>query len=196
MLFLVESEGPAAGYLGPPDDGIRRAEGMPQTNTRLTWSTGSEEEYRLLPDLMAVQWPRTSERAGHEGGLLELPVRIFIPVKAAPKAIPGKATLVFELEGVLAGAEPGTFDLERPVSLVGEVVVQIVHPTDSEATDVTSVDPRLFTGWRGELPDWSVHDTRTSRPKSGAPLIAWLVVVIPVGAVVIALCWVFLTKRL
>lgn len=196
VLFLIELGGEATEYLGPPDDGIRQAEGMPQTETSLVWTTGSDEEYRLLPDLTAVQWPRTVERQGYEHGLLELPIRIYIPIKAAPKALPGEAWLTFEIEGVFAGEEPGSFDLDRRVHFSKRVVVDIVHPTDSEATDVTTVDPRLFTGWRGELPDWSVQDTRVHRKKDGAPLFVWLVVTIPVAVVALTLGWVFVTKRL
>ena len=196
IVLVVESADAAGGAFGPPDDGTIPEEGTMRPDSRLIWDTTGMDEYPLLPDLSAVQWPRTRERDGYKGGVLELPLRIYIPVKAAPKAVPGPATLVFEFKGLLAGTEPGTFDEAHPIHHRCEVVVTIVHPTDASATDVSTVDPMLFTGWRGELPDWSVQATRTSRPSGGTPILAWLVFFIPLGVVALVLCWAFLTKRL
>ena len=196
MAFLVESTTPGQQFLGPPDDGTIAPQGEAQTNTRLLWSTNEDEDYRLVPDLTAIQWPRTVEREGYPRGVLELPLRIYVPVKATPKAIIGSATLVFSLKGLIAESEPGSFNLEEPIELTKEVEVKIVHPTDPEATDVAEVDPSVFTGWRGELPDWSVMDTRVARPKNAAPLLIWLVITIPIGILVLVLIWAFMTKRL
>lgn len=196
LVFLVEATGEQPLKMGPPDDGTIPAKGMAQTNTRLLWSTEGAEDYRLLPDLMAVQWPRPVKKEGDERGLLELPARIYIPVKAAPKATLGPATLRFALEGVVVPDNSEGLDEAEPITLTGEVTVNVVHPTDPNATDVTSVDPRLFTGWRGETPDWSVMDTRVPRPARTAPLVTWLVFAIPVALVALVLFWAFVTKRL
>ncbi|MEE2681670.1 MAG: hypothetical protein VX641_04785 [Planctomycetota bacterium] len=164
---------------------------MPQTDTRLQWRSDADS-YVLIPDLISVQWPRTTEveEEGAPRGILELPQTIFIPVKAGPESVVGEATIRFGLEGVVMNGDAAPFAIED------EVTVSIVHPTDPTATELEGVNPMLFVNWRGNLPDWSVQHTSPSRPKKGAPLVAWLVFVIPLTLAVAALTWAFATKRM
>ena len=196
LALVVEAADGKALLMGPPDDGTIPPKGVTPTTTKLLWSTEGTEDYRLLPDLMAVQWPRPIKSDDQERAFIELPCRIYIPVKAAPKANLGAASLSFELEGFLFTNTDKTTEGGTPFTQAESVTVEIVHPTDPEATDVTSVDPRLFAGWRGETPDWTVMDTRVPRPPRKAPLLTWLVVTLPVAAVGLALFWAFATKRL
>ena len=141
---------------------------MAQTDTRLQWRSEGDS-YVLIPDLISVQWPRTTELEGTPRGVLELPQTIFIPVKAGPESVVGDATIRFTPDGVIMN------ESEAPFTLEDDVTVSIVHPTDPTATELEGVNPMLFVNWRGNLPDWSVQHTSPSRPKKGAPLAAWLV---------------------
>ena len=85
---------------------------------------------------------------------------------------------------------------EEPFSVTQTVAIRIVHPTDPEATDMIGVNPRLFADWRGDIPDWTVQDTRVSRPKKSAPTLAWMVFAVPLSLIAIVLFWAFATKRM
>jgi hypothetical protein len=189
LAWILESKPGNANQIGPPDDGIKPAPGMPQTDTRLQWIS-DDDDYALIPDLISIQWPRTSEAEGTPRGVLELPKTIFIPVKAGPGSIVGEATIRFALDGVLMN-EAGT-----PFRIEDEVTVEIVHPTDPNATELEGVNPMVFVTWRGNLPDWSVQHTSPSKPRTGAPLVAWLVFAIPLTLAIAALTWAFATKRM
>ena len=162
---------------------------MPQTDTRLNWLS-EEDSYALIPDLISVQWPRTSDAQGAPRGVLELPQTVFIPVKAGPGSVVGEASIRFALDGVVMDGNDTPFRLED------EVIVQIVHPTDPTATELEGVNPMTFVTWRGNLPDWSVQHTSPSKPRTGAPIAAWLVFAIPLTLAIAALTWAFATKRM
>ena len=189
LAWVLEPKSSETILLGPPDDGIKPAPGMAQTDTRLQWRSEGDS-YVLIPDLISVQWPRTTELEGTPRGVLELPQTIFIPVKAGPESVVGDATIRFTLDGVIMN------ESEAPFTLEDDVTVSIVHPTDPTATELEGVNPMLFVNWRGNLPDWSVQHTSPSRPKKGAPLAAWLVFAIPLTLALAALTWAFATKRM
>ena len=189
LAWVLEPSGDQLILIGPPDDGIRPAEGMPQNDTRLQWLS-EEDSYALIPDLISVQWPRTVPAEGTSRGVLELPQTIFIPVKAGPEAVMGSEQIRFALEGVLMNDPQTSFRIEQ------EATIEIVHPTDSSATDLEGVDPMAFVTWRGNLPDLSVQHASPSKPRSGAPLAAWMVFAIPLTLVIAALAWAFATKRM
>ena len=192
LAWVLEPTGDTPVQIGPPDDGIRPAPGMPQTDTRLQWMS-EEDSYQLIPDLISIQWPRTVEAENASRGVLELPQTIFIPVKAGPESVVGEARIKFALDGVLMGerGEEG-----REFRFEDEVTVDIVHPTDPNATELEGVDPMVFITWRGNLPDWSVQHTSPSKPRSAAPVIAWMVFAIPLTLAIAALTWAFATKRM
>lgn len=196
VLFLLEAPEGMLVFLGPPDDGLRPTEGEEETDTRLNWNTADGETFKLVPDLASIQWPRTQEHPGIDRGALAVPTRIYIPVKVVPDTPIGTARIEFALEGHLLEADSVDFKRASPIQFVRSVTVDVVHPTDAEATDVTAVDPELFFGWRGTLPDWTVQDTRTSRPRTPAPALAWIVVTVPVALLVAVLIWLFATRRL
>lgn len=189
LAFVVENVSGGAFKIGPPDDGIRGEKGLEEQETLLRWETDDSETYELVPDMLSVQWPRTTISEANPKGTLSVPLKIYIPIKATPGGIPGEAGVTFSVSGM---------DLEskEPFSVTQSVVIQIVHPTDPEATDMLGVDPRLFAEWRGDIPDWTVQDTRVSRPKKGAPALAWMVFAIPLSLVAIVLFWAFATKRM
>lgn len=189
LAWILEPTGDTPVRIGPPDDGIRPAPGTPQTDTRLQWLS-EEDSYQLIPDLISIQWPRTVDAEGVARGALELPQTVFIPVKAGPESVVGEARIRFALEGVVIG------DQDTPFRFEEEVSVDIVHPTDPSATELEGVDPMVFVTWRGNLPDWSVQHTSPSKPRSGAPVIAWLVFAIPLTLAIAALTWAFATKRM
>ena len=190
LAWVLEAPDGESVVIGPPDDGIMPQPGTEQTDTRLRWLTDEDGSFSLIPDLLSVQWPNTVEVEGSERGGIQLPQTIFIPVKAGPESIVGEAVIRFALEGVRLGGEPADFLIEE------EVTVEVVHPTDPNATDMEGVNPMIFTTWRGELPDWSIRDTTPSKPRKPAPPAIWLVFIIPLGIVLLALTWAFATKRM
>lgn len=189
LAFVVENTSGQGFTIGPPDDGIRGEKALEAQETLLRWETDDSESYELVPDMLSVQWPRTTPSEDNPRGTLAIPLKIYIPIKATPGGIPGKAEVTFSVSGM---------DLEslEPFSVTQTVSIQIVHPTDPEATDMMGVNPRLFAEWRGDVPDWTVQDTRVSRPKKGAPTLAWLVFAVPLSLVAIVLFWAFATKRM
>ena len=189
LAWIIEPKSFNNIEIGPPDDGIKPAPGMPQNDTRLQWLT-EQDSYVLIPDLISIQWPRTSASEESPRGVLELPQTIFIPVKAGPESVVSEATIRFALDGVLMN------DSGTPFRLEDEVTVDIVHPTDPTATELEGVNPMVFVTWRGNLPDWSVQHTSPSKPRSGAPLAAWMVFAIPLTLAIAALTWAFATKRM
>jgi hypothetical protein len=190
IVFVVEAADGAPIRLGPPDDGLMPLEGMEESDTRLNWITEQDDEYRLVPDLTSLQWPRVTTAESSEERWLELPLKIYVPIKAVSGATIGPADLTFRLNAMPFGGEGEAIEFEE------QVTVEIVHPTSTEATDLASVDPSLFFDWFGELPDWTVQDTREQAPKKPAPFLAWMVFAVPLGVLVSALVWVFATKRL
>ena len=189
LAFIVENTSGGSFTIGPPDDGIRGEKALKEQETLLRWETNESENYELVPDMLSVQWPRTTPSEAHPRGTLAIPLKIYIPVKATPGGIPGEAEVTFSVTGM-------DLETKEPFSVSQSVSMRIVHPTDPEATDMIGVDPRLFAEWRGDIPDWTVHDTRVSRPKKGAPTLAWMVFAIPLSLVAIVLFWAFATKRM
>jgi hypothetical protein len=189
LAFVVENVSGGSFNIGPPDDGIRGEKALEEQETLLRWETNDSESYDLVPDMLSVQWPRSTPSEAHPKGLLSVPLKIYIPIKATPGGIPGQAEVTFSVSGM-------DLELKEPFTVTQSVSIQIVHPTDPEATDMIGVNPRLFAEWRGDIPDWTVQDTRVSRPKKGAPTLAWMVFAIPLFVVAIALFWAFATKRM
>ena len=196
VLFEVTSSEPGVVLLGPPDDGLNPLEGATETDTRLSWNTEDGQEFKLVPDLTSIQWPRPKAGESTPGGLLRLPARIYIPVKVVSETPIGTGEISFTMDAFRSTGQPDAFDLENPIRLQEKLSIQIVHPTDPDATNLQAEDPSLFFGWHGDLPDWTVHDARTSGPKKGAPTLAWLVVFAPFALVGLALIWAFATKRM
>lgn len=194
---LFEITGPDEGdlFLGPPDDGLNPLGGARETDTRIIWNTGEDQTFKLVPDLTSIQWPRRAVGAP-AGQPLALPARIYIPVKVVSDTPLGPVDIAFTVEGFRSGADPGAVDPDRPVVLERRVTVEVVHPTDPEATNLQLEDPSLFFGWHGDLPDWTVQDARQSGPKKPAPALAWMVVFVPFSLVGLALVWAFATGRL
>ena len=162
---------------------------MDAQETLLRWETDDSENYELVPDMLSVQWPRTTPSEVNPRGTLAVPLKIFIPIKATPGGIPGDAEVTFSVSGM-------DLETEEPFTVTQTVAIRIVHPTDPEATDMTGVNPRLFAEWRGDIPDWTVQDTRVSRPKKSAPTLAWMVFAVPLSLIAIVLFWAFATKRM
>lgn len=189
LAFVVENTSGEGFIIGPPDDGIRGEKALEEQETLLRWETDDSESYELVPDMLSVQWPRTTSSETNPRGTLSVPLKIYIPIKATPGGIPGEAKVTFSVSGM-------DLETKEPFSVSQTVAIQIVHPTDPEATDMIGVNPRLFAEWRGDIPDWTVQDTRVSRPKKGAPTLAWMVFAVPLSLVAIALFWAFATKRM
>lgn len=179
----ADADSSAALTIGAPDDGLRASE--TDTDSRLRWISGDSDDPALVPDLTSLQWPRLNAE-----GSISLPAVLYIPVKVLPETDRGEETIDFELVATLLGDSPQQFTTTQSVA------VNVVHPTDSEATDTTNIEQELFFGWHGEMPDWSVHDARAPGPRRGAPLMAWLLVSIPPGLLILVLGWLFLTRRL
>ena len=195
IVFVVETTTGEPARLGPPDDGLKPLEGAEERDTRLSWVTEDDDEFRLVPDLTSMQWPRTVSESESDTPSLTLPLKVYVPIKAISKATVGPAQLTFRLKGsmITGTGEAVSF---TPVDFEREVSLEIVHPTDPDATDLSLEDPSLFFDWMGDLPDWSVQDTREQRPKRPAPLLAWMLFVVPVVAVGCAVTWAFATKRM
>ena len=197
VVLLLESESDYQIIIGPADDGLRAAEGVQDIDTKLNWETESASEYPLVPDLTAIQWPRSpkDERLPKESILL--PASIYIPVRAVPDARLGMSTIGFSIQLVPNLETEGVLSPLEPIKFSRTVDVEIVHPTNPEVTDLTAVDQTLFFGWHGELPDWSV---RAAQPMRGvrkpAPILAWILVGGPFVITLTALTWAFVTKRL
>ena len=189
LAFVIENTSGEGFTIGPPDDGLRGEKALEEQETLLRWETNDSENYELVPDMLSIQWPRTTPSEDDSRGTLSVPLKIYIPIKATPGGIPGEAKVTFSLSGM-------DLSSREPFSVTQTVAIQIVHPTDPEATNLLGVDPRLFAEWRGDMPDWSVQDTRVSRPKKGAPTLAWMVFAIPLSLVAIVLFWAFATKRM
>jgi hypothetical protein len=196
VLFEITSNEPGAVFLGPPDDGLNPLEGAAETDTRLSWNTEEGQEFKLVPDLTSIQWPRPRAGESTKDGLMTLPARIYVPVKVVSETPLGPVEISFTLDAVRSTGEPGVFDLENPIRLQEKVSIEIVHPTDPEATNLKTEDPSLFFAWHGDLPAWSVHDARESGPKKSAPTLAWVVVFTPFTLVGLALIWAFATGRM
>jgi hypothetical protein len=195
IVFEITSNDAGAVVLGPPDDGLNPLEGATETDTRLSWDTEDGQEFKLVPDLTSIQWPRPRTGETNQDGL-RLPAKIYIPVKVVSDAPLGPVEISFTLDAVRSTGKPGDFDLTNPIRLQEQVSIEIVHPTDPEATNLTAEDPSLFFAWHGDLPDWSVQDVRQSGPKKAAPTLAWVVVFAPFALVGLALVWAFATGRL
>jgi hypothetical protein len=195
VLFEITSNAPGEVVLGPPDDGLNPLQGATETDTRLNWDTEDGQEFKLVPDLTSIQWPRPRTGETNEDGL-KLPARIYIPVKVVSGASLGPVEISFTLDAVRSTGNPDDFDLANPIQLQEQVSIEIVHPTDPEATNLTAEDPSLFFAWHGDLPDWSIHDVRKSGPKKAAPILAWVVIFAPFTLVGLALIWAFATGRL
>ena len=189
LAFILENTAGEGFIIGPPDDGIRGEEALDAQETLLRWETDDSENYELVPDMLSIQWPRTTPSEANPRGTLAVPLKIFIPVKATPGGIPGDAAVTFSVSGM-------DLETEEPFSVTQTVAIRIVHPTDPEATDMIGVNPRLFAEWRGDIPDWTVQDTRVSRPKKSAPTLAWMVFAVPLSLIAIVLFWAFATKRM
>ena len=58
VVFEITSNEPGEVVLGPPDDGLNPLEGATETDTRLSWDTEEGQEFKLVPDLTSIQWPR------------------------------------------------------------------------------------------------------------------------------------------
>jgi len=197
VVFLLETGGESQILIGPPDDGLRAPEGAPETESSLNWITQEGDEFIVVPDLTAVQWPRSPREDDIPEGYLELPASIYVPIRAIPDAPLGPSKITFGMTVVPhLRTEDGARPLE-PVTISRELEVEVVHPTDPEATELVAVDPTLFFGWHGELPDWTVRAAQPTRGgRSIAPILAWILVGTPFVIVVGALTWAFATKRL
>ena len=81
LAWVLEPTSDTPVQIGPPDDGIRPAPGMPQIDTRLQWLS-EKDSYQLIPDLISIQWPRTVQAQDDSRGVLELPQTVFPPLPA------------------------------------------------------------------------------------------------------------------
>ena len=198
VVLLLESGTDSQIIIGPPDDGLRAPEGVQDIDTKLNWETEGASEYPLVPDLTAIQWPRSTKGEGLPTDSLQLPASIYIPVRAVPDA-PLRATAIgftIQVTPQLRTAE-GAFTPLEPIKITRTVDVEIVHPTNPEVTDLTAVDQTLFFGWHGELPDWTVRAAQPTRGgRTPAPILAWILVGGPFILTLAALTWAFATKRL
>ncbi len=173
LAFLVENTSGEGFTIGPPDDGIRGEKALEEQESLLRWETDDSESYDLVPDMLSVQWPRTTPFRGQpERHSCSATQDLHSDQGDTGRDSRARLKVTFSVSGM---------DLEtsEPFSVTQTVAIQIVHPTDPEATDMLGVNPRLFAEWRGDIPDWTVQDTRVSRPKKGAPTLAWLVFAVP-----------------